>query len=297
MSRLGAPILTAGEAYSANSSAPMTDLTHGGQFGWSPDLRYWLHDNKHVERNLKAVVLSFPRFVNYMPNPEKWKAAIKNLIETHPMTIEGFNAELKPEFDDTPIGGGGEVMQTLVDMKRARSEPVTTYKELYGRPIQKLLEMWMLYGMMEPETKVALVRTLSGHSAEDPGDWLADWFTMSAMFYTTDPTEWYVDKSWVCVNMAPMEMGPVIGKKDQNTAGETLALSIPWTAISAYNSGTIAFAQQYHRSLVMTNANPILRPSFISNIDPDVLSAGPNSGFKYSVEKTDLTNISTPIGA
>lgn len=294
MSRLVDPILGAGSAYAALSTVPMVDLATPGQFGWSPDLRFWLNDQKHVERNLKAVLLTPPKFITLMNNPEKWYAAIKNLVETHPMTIEGFNAALKPEFDDSPVGGGGEVRQDLVDMKRSRSEPVFTYKELVGRPIQNLLEIWMLYGMMDPDTKVAMVRTLAAHTEGNPSDWLADWYTMTCMFYTTDALERHVDKCWITTNMAPMEMGEVVGRKDLNSANELLSLSIPFTGISAYNSGTKAYAQQYHNAIMMDNANPLLRPSFINEIDPSVLGAS-NAGFQFTVQRPDLTKVQSPL--
>lgn len=294
-SRLADAILAPhGSAYGQMSATPISDLTYGGMHGWSPNLRQWVSNQAHVSRNLKAVLLTPPRFITLMQNPEKWYAAIKNLIETHPISIEGFNAALKPEFDEHPAGGAGEMQQELVDMKRARSEPVTAYRDKYGRPIQKLLEMWMLYGMMDPETKVAMVRTLAGVSAENPGDWMADWYTMTCMFYETDATEWYVDKAWICTNMMPMEMGDLTSKRDLTTGGEILSLSIPWTALSAYNAGTIQYAQQYHRTIMMNNANPMLRQqSLVDGIDPTVAAAP--GGFKYTVERPDLAQVAMPL--
>lgn len=294
MSRLADAILTQGSAYAELSATPTLDLSYGGQHGWSPVLNQWNSHQAYVSRNLKAILLTPPKFINFMRNPEKWYAALKNMVETHPVSIEGFNAELKPEFDEHPVGGAGEMQQELIDMKRARSEPVFSYRERYGRPIQRFLEMWMLYGMMDPDTKTAMVRTLAESSESNPGDWLADWFTMTCMFYETDPTEWYVDKAWITANMMPMEMGPVTGKRDLTTSGETITLSIPFTGISAYNTGVTAYAQNYHRQIMMNNANPMLRQqSIVGDIDPTI--AAVPSGYKYTVERPDLGQVSSAI--
>lgn len=293
MSRLSDAILTQGSAYSP-LGIPTNDLTYGGMNGWTPNLNQWVSNQAHVSRNLKAVLLTPPKFIGLMSNPDKWHAALKNFVETHPISIEGFNGELKPEFDEHPVGGAGEVQQELVDMKRARSEPVFSYRDKYGRPIQRFLEMWMLYGMMDPETKVAMIRTLANVNQTTPGDWLADWYTMTCMFYETDPTEWYVDKCWITANMMPMEMGSVTSKRDLTTAGEISTLSIPFTGLSAFNAGTIQYAQNYHRALMMSNANPMLRQQgLVDGIDPTIAASA--GGFKYTVERPDLAKVATPL--
>lgn len=275
---------TPGVAYAQFSQSPTLSLGVEGPFGYSSDQRNWLSSQAYVQRPLVAVLLVPPKFITLMNNPEAWYKALKNLVETHPVTIEGFNAGLKPEFDEYPFGGAGEMQQVIVDMKRARSEPVTTYKEREGRPIQNFLGLWLQFGMMDPDTKMALVRTMAGGNTQ--ADWHADNFTMTCMFYEPDITNSRVDKCWITCNMMPMDQGDITGKRDLASSGETSSLSIPWTGMSVYNSATIAYAQAYLDQVNMVNANPMVRPVSVDGVDPAISSLA--TGYKNGLETTSL---------
>ncbi len=285
MARLSETILLPQEAYSKFSRPGAINLGIEGSHGYSPDLRNWLSSQLYVQRPLVCVLLEAPRFIQYMPQPQKWLRAIKNLVETHPQSVEGFNAALKPEFDEAAFGGAGEMFQVVTDMKRTRTEPVFTYREREGRPIQNLIGLWMQYGMMDPESKFALIRTIAGTNTADLTDYLNDWSTMTCMFYEPDITNTRPDKCWITTNMQPMEQGEVTGKRDLTTAGETLTLSIPFTGISMYNSATLAYAQQYMEGLAMEQANPSLRPVW-EGIDAANVTSITDTGYKHNLDNT-----------
>jgi len=286
MSRITNAILDQ-KAFGRGSSQPMLDLTYGGQHGYAPNLVEWISNQAYVRRNLIPILLEAPRFFQLMPEPAKWVETLKSIIELHCRTIEGFNAGLTVELDEHPVGGAGEMQQEVTDVKRARSEPSFTFVEKYGNPIQTFLSQWIQYGLMDPDTKYALVGTLSG---QKPDDMLADWYSASVLFLEPDPTHKKIVKSWVTTNFFPKETGEIIGKRDLTSASEVLNLTVGFSGISQYGLGTNIFAQKILDTINMTNANPYLRPSFISDITSDVAAA--TEGYKKNVE--DLGSKAVP---
>lgn len=283
MSRLSQAILT-NQAFSIGRSAPMLDLQYGGQQGYAPDLTEWVSNQAYVRRNVFCLLLEAPRFFRYLPNPEKWIATLRSLVELHARTIEGLNGGLTVDTVDTPVGGGGEVQEEISDVKQARSQPVFTFDEKYGMPIQTFLRDWITYGMMDPNSKVANVGTLPG---DRPSDMLADNYAATMIFIEPDPTHRKVVKSWLSTNMWPKLTGDIIGRRDITAAGELTSLSIEFSAITQFNLGANQLAQRLLDAINITNANPYLRPAFIDGISPDV--ADLPTGYRNRAETLGAT--------
>ena len=277
MARLDNALLD-GKAFGKDTTNAVLDLTHGGQFSWSPNHSEWINNQAYIRRNLVPIVLEAPRFFQLMPNPEVWVSCFKALIEKHCRTIDGYQAGLKVSFDDHPVGGAGEMHQEVTDVKRDRSEPVFTFIEKYGRPIQTFIEYWIRYGMMDPETKYAMVGTLASNV---PSDLLADWFTGTILVFEPNPLHNKIEKAWITTNFAPQNNGEVIGKRDLTAASELLTLSIPFTGISQYGLGVNKFAQEILDNIKMANSNPFNAPAMLKEISQDVEAAV--KGYKQSV--------------
>ena len=278
MARLDNALLD-GKAFGKDTTNAVLDLTHGGQFSWSPNHSEWINNQAYIRRNLVPIVLEAPRFFQLMPNPDVWVSCFKALIEKHCRTIDGYQAGLKVSFDDHPVGGAGEMHQEVTDVKRDRSEPVFTFIEKYGRPIQTFIEYWIRYGMMDPETKYAMVGTLASNV---PSDLLADWFTGTILVFEPNPLHNKIEKAWITTNFAPQNNGEVIGKRDLTAASELLTLSIPFTGISQYGLGVNKFAQEILDNIKMANANPFNAPAMLKEISQDVAAAV--KGYKQNVE-------------
>ncbi len=270
------------KAFGMNVNQPILDLTYGGQQGWAPNLKEWISNQAYIRRNLVCILLESPKFFTLMPDPDKWVSTLKSLVELHARSIEGFNAGLKVSTDTHPVGGAGELQDEVTNVERERSVPSFTFIEKYGRPIQTFIQHWIEYALMSPETKYALAGTLENK----PGDMLADWFSMSCLFFEPDPTHSKVVQAWVTTNMFPMETGEIIGKRDLSSPSEILSLTIPFSGISQYGLGVNLFAQKILDSINHTKANPYLRPSFVDDISSDVTKAA--EGYKKGVE--DLRN-------
>lgn len=272
------------KAFSRGNSQPMLDLTMGGQMGFAPDLTEWVSNQAYVRRNVFCLLLEAPRFFRYLPEPEKWVATLRSLVELHPKTIEGLNAGLTVEVAETPVGGGGEMQEEFTDVKRARTQPVFTFDEKYGMPIQTFIREWITQGLMDPDSKVANVGTLAG---DRPKDMLADMYSMTCAFIEPDPTHRKVMKSWITTNMFPKGTGDIIGKRDLTSASEILTLNIEFTGVSQFNLGTNALAQKLLDNININNANPYLRPAFIQSIAPDVEAQA--KGYRAHAENLSKT--------
>ena len=258
----------------------MLDLAHGGQHGYSTNPEEWISNQAYVQQHLTFIVLETPRFFEKMPESQKWIQTCKSIFEQHATSITGYNAALSADFEEHAFGGAGEMQQEVTNVTRVRSEPVFELIEKAGRPIQNFLEIWMTYGMMDPESKYALMGTLSNV----PEDALADWFTMSGIAFETDPLNRKVNKAWITTNMMPKGTGDITGKRDLRTAKEILTLSVEMTGISQYGAGPRAFAQSLLDKMNRTNANPTLRPAFINKITSD-LEAANISGYREGLDK------------
>lgn len=270
------------------SVAPMLDPTYGGQFGWAPALTRWISNQAYVRRNLFCVLLEAPMFFAKMPEGELMVQILKAMFELHAKKIEGFSAGLKVDTSDHPVGGAGEVQQEFTDVKRDRTEPQFTWIEKYGRPFQTFLQLWIQYGIMNPETKYAQVGTFEDY----PMDMLADQYSATAIFIEPDPTHRKVMKAWLTTNMYPLSTGDITGERDLTTGGEIQELNITFAGISQVGVGVDMFAQQILNSIVMDGANPFLRPAMLDAISPDVLKADIN-GYKEGIE--ELGNVAIPL--
>lgn len=287
MARVSQAVLS--QAYATDNTAPMLDLSYGGQGGWTPNLVEWVSNQAYVRRNLICILLEAPKLFTLFPNSNKWIQSLKALVELHTRSIEGFNAGLTVETDEHPVGGAGEMQQEVTDVKRARTEPRFTFIEKYGRPIQTLLDYWIRYGLMDPETKFALASTLSNR----PQDMLADWYSMTCLFIEPDPLHRRVTQAWVTTNMYPLSNGDITGRRDLTAAQELLTLDITFAGISQYGAGVNKFAQTILDRITLTNADPFMKPSWIQSASSDVNAV--STGYQSYVQNVGSNSVKGSI--
>lgn len=276
-------ILLSNQAWAQNKYAS-TNLAKGGMMGWFPDLREIHGWQQYVPRNAIVLVLETPRFLNYLPNPEIWRESWRCLIEKHAQKVSGWKQGLKASITEQNVGGAGELLQIVGDMKRDRTDPVLDFVEKEGRPIQRLLGIHLRYALMDPETKTALISTLIDSLAaragsmndlgpdigEDglPKDWLLDWFGGSVLVYETDITNRFVDKASISTNFWPHETGPIDMSRDILASKEKLELSIPFSAVTVSGFAIEQVAQKIHDSIKKAHTSPSNNPAMIQDIEP-----------------------------
>lgn len=283
MSRVQGAVLQQGSAYGLGANAPMVDLTYGGQMGWSPDQAAWVNNQAYVRKHLIPILIEAPKLFQYLPNPNSWVQALRALIETQWLQVEGLNAGLTAQFTENAFGGSGLKQQDLTNITEAESRPKHTYLERYGRPIQRFLRAWMTYAGMDPYTKFPMISTLS--SAANMADLLADQTTATVLYIEPDPMGRKVQQSWLVFNMFPEGTGDIVGSADKTQDMQTQTIDLQFTGIHQYGAGVDSFAQQILNTISLTGANPYMKQAMIQAISADVKAAS-MTGFAAGVQST-----------
>ena len=249
----------------------MLNIDFGGQFGWSPRLGHidsdkknyseWISNHKYISKNVIAVVIQTPRFFDFMPDPQKWISAFKSLIELHSKSIEGLNSGLTVEYSEHAVGGAGEMQEEVTNVTRARSTVTHTVEEKAGKPINRFLTDWIRYGLMDPDTKHALIGTLSNWKDEL---YTPEYYTATVLYFEPDITMRHVVEAWLCTNMAPKGNGEVVGKRDLTAAGEAKDIAIEFTSITMYNEPVRRLAQSILNEMTTIKVDPHQLPMFVS---------------------------------
>lgn len=290
MSRLAETLIT--NAYGGVAGqAPTLNLALGGQHGWSPNLSEYLNNQAYVSRPAYCLVLEVPEMFKYLPNGASWQAAFKAMFELHAYSFEGLDAELKVETDTHDVGGAGEKQHEVVNVTRAASTPKFSYVEKYGRPIQILHEYWIRYGLMDPDTKYAMLNSLGVANVKDM---LADWYSATLLFVVPDPLHKTVDRAWITTNVFPMGAGTNTAKRDLKTGQEILIHDIEYSGLSQYGLGVNKMAQSLLNNIDVKNADPFMRNSFLQGISADVQAVA--NGYESGLERV-ATEAATKLGA
>lgn len=287
MARLTDAVLGNNTAYLINSSNIALDLEYGGQFGWSPSYKEWVSNAAYVSTPLICLLVEAPEIFRYFPNPEKWVGALKALFELHAKSIDGLNATLNVDVDSHPFGGAGEIQEEVTNVTRERSSLRIDVVEKYGRPIQRMLDYWIRYGLKDPETKYALANTLTN----SPDDILPDRYSATLLCITPDAMHKRVDKAWLLTNVFPKGTGEITSKRDLTSGGEILNLSIEFTSIAQTGVGVERFAQEILDSINIKGADPHFRASFVDSISGDVEAV--DKGYKQRAEEVNPDTVGT----
>lgn len=277
-----------GMAYGAmGTNTQVTDLSLGGLHGWSPDLSHRLSEQGYVRKPLELRVIQSPKLFSLLPNTEKWESSFRNMIERKVVRAEGWADGLTVDTDDHAAGGTNEMIQEPVNVTRARSEPSLTYLEPYGRPIFRMHDIWIRFGIMDPATKYAMLVTLGDRS---PADLLANWYSATILAFEPDPVRGGVEKAWLTTNFYPLETGESIGTRDLTAASELSRPTIRYAGVSVVGNGITAFAQEIMNYSRVTNADPFNEASFVKEIAPDVLAAA-QAGYGAQVDRVAGNNV------
>ena len=264
-----------------NAHAPVLDPTYGGMNGYSPDYTQFVNNTAYIRKNMIVLLLAAPTGFQYLDDGDKMVSILKSMVELHPISVDGLEQGLEAEFIETPMGGGGEVMHHLVDVKRTQSQPTFRVQEKYGLSFARFNMAWIRNLMMDPDSKIANVGTINNR----PEDMLADVYSATMAFIEPDPMHRKVMKSWIVANMMPKNTGPIQGRRELTAAGEEVIYDIPFTGFAQVGIGVDNFCQGLLDKLNLINADPMKRPPVISSIDPDVDAAG-----GYSSKLSELSS-------
>jgi hypothetical protein len=260
-------ILKTNEAYAEGIKGPVTDLTNSGQMGYVTDIRYYHGAADYTRRPVIAFLMEGPAGFKDLPNPEKWLACLKALIELHPRSISGLDQSLEIEYSENPFGGGGEMMQTLAKVRRNRSQPQFEWVEKIGTPVKYFWNGYILNLLGNPESNVPAVVS---RGRDTPYGLYPDYTAFTVLFVEPDPTERWVVEAWLCTNMMPMQGPRVEGSRDITATPESVTHSITFTCIQQVGVGVRNLAQRFLDSANQTGIDPNFREAWIQKAEADV---------------------------
>lgn len=297
MSRLSTDAKITG-AFTAGAQRAILNPALGGMNGWSPEHKEWINNQAHVSRPAHCVMLEAPDMLAHFADPVKWRTAMKAMFELHSYTIEGLDMELKVDTDTHAIGGSGELQHEVTNTTRGVSAPKHQYVEKYGRPIQLLHEYWIRYGLMDPETKFALLgSTPAAGTGGAVTDMLANWYSATCLYIAPDPLHRHVDKAWLRSNMFPMGAGTNTAKRDLKSGQEITILDIEYAGFMTVGAGVDALAQQILDTMSITKADPFMRAAHVTGIHSDV-NVQDWAGYASQLGKVSReANVATIAGA
>jgi hypothetical protein len=282
MSRVPGAILSSTSGQAQLHTTNMLDLQYGGVMGWAPRYGEIDSNQQYISKNVIPILLQAPTMFKDMPGGDSLTAQLRALVEERALSIEGLNRTLTVETTDTPFGAS-EVQEDPTRVVRARTELTYNWNEKYGKPVNALLELWIQYGIGDPEAQFALINTLDGNRKKIT-DMLFDRFTMSMMFIEPDPTHSFVIEAYIGAAMYPKAGGDNTSKFDKTAGGEKRDYSIPFAGIYQTGLGVKKAAQAILDTINITNANPFTRAAMIDKISADVLKA--SRGYSSSVDAT-----------
>ena len=287
-------LLLQGQGYDFAGNSAQVNAGYGGQFGWSPNVANLQSSQAHVRRNLIPKVISVPNFFRSMPNPEVWTRTYIEIMERRAIKITGLNATITVATDSTKHGGGGYKQEEITNVTREDIDLSLELADSYGASTSLFWEQYIRYGMMDPETKFALV----GVTENYPTDMLLDQYCGTMMFIEPDATHRTVIRAWLVAGIFPKGTGSIIGARDITNDMEIQKLEIKFAGVPQIGLGVNHYAQEILDSIRMEYADPNLSPAFIKGWKQDGVGIGDaevqsikGSGYVDGLEDTGLKNI------
>lgn len=250
----------------ASVNSPAINLEFGGQHGYWARLGYkdtsgktyeeWISNTSYVKRPIIPILLDYPKFFDLMPQPDVWKKSFKSLMELHPISIEGLNSGLNVETDERAVGKAGEMQEEVTNVTRNRSTPTFNFIEKAGKSISNLINTYIRYALMDPDTKAALIGTYINDINDIGGIYTAELYSFSMLFIEPDPTNKVALEAWLCTNMFPKTAPEITGGRSENGAGQLQDISVEFSAITMSTASVKKMAQDVLKGLTILTKIP-----------------------------------------
>lgn len=262
--------------------SPALNLNYGGMTGASPRYGHlqdgkhyaeWISGTPYMQENVIPVLLSYPKFMDWLPNKDLWIGQLKAAIEVEALSIDGLRSTRTVNTEGTPNGGAGEEFEVANNVTIERSVPSFTWKERMGRPFTKLFKFWIEYGLMDPHTKRAKVLKFLKNptSNEEFIMYTPDFYTMTVLFIEPGNQFTTVEKAWLCFNMFPKSSGPIEGKRDITAPKSLLDVNIEFTAMTLDTDAVVVLAKNIMPRLKSLYEIPDIDMTLpIADMDPSV---------------------------
>lgn len=196
----------------------------------------------HTKGSIIPVMLSYPKFFNYMPNKEALIRNHKSIMETRCKTIDGLTSTKEVQTGEVQLGNSTEVIEMPLNVTIARSNITASLQDIANRMIQRYLDFYIDYGIMH----YAYKRPLAIHFVDDDvkkKPWLPDMYSFAMLYIEPDITYTIVQNAWMCAHMWPKGSGDNTGNKTETMERSLLEHSISFTSITSSDPHVHAYAQ------------------------------------------------------
>jgi hypothetical protein len=267
------------QGFAKNALTPVVDPRMGAQFGFMPNFRELPSNTPYTRKPMIPIVVQGPKAFDYLDGGQLIKDTLKVLMEEHPLSIEGINLTMTPEFAETAVGGAGQKLKIISNMMLAESAPSFSYQEKYGKVLTRFFTFWHKVCMMNPETKFPDILSMAVSGM--PEEILEDFMSMTMLFIEPDPTHRYVVEAALISNMMPSSGIPRELVRNLPEGDQALQFSMEFTGVTESTDAVFAFAQEVLSSISLTGVSPNNRPAAMDAIHADYLAS--TRGYKESI--------------
>lgn len=262
-----------GVGSASDKIVPPVDPMMGAQFGFMPNFRDTPSSTLYARKSMISIVLKYPLFLDYIPGGDILKKHFKVIHEEHPLSIEGINLTVSPEYQSAAHGGGGQQINQLVNMQMQPSSPSFSFQERAGKLYTFFYDYWFRMGGMNYETKFAeIVHTQTTQPLPDLP--LEDFFSMAMLHIEPNAFGTKVIDAAITHNMMPNSGVPREMARNLPDGDQTLQFSMEYTAVTEATAAVREIAQEFLDSVTLYGVSPNNRATAFDSIHPDLLSNG-----------------------
>lgn len=268
------------QGFAKNALSPIVDPRMGAQMGFMPNFRELPSNTPYGRKPMIPILVQHPLFMDYIEGGQLVKDTLKVLVEEHPLSIEGINLTMTPEFIETAVGGAGQMQKIVSNMMLTPSSPSFSYQEKYGKVLTRFYTFWKKVAMMDPETKFPQILHMA---TEMPEEILENFMSMTMLFIEPDPTHRYVVEAALVSNMMPASGIPRELARNLPEGDTALQFSMEFTGVTESTDAVFDFAQEVLNSITLTGVSPNNRPAAFDSIHADLLASG--RGYKETIDE------------
>ena len=276
------------QGFAKDAISPVVDLRMGQQMGFMPDFRNLPSNTPYTRKPMIPILVQAPLAFDYLEGGQLLKDTLKVLVEEHPLSIEGINLTMTPDFAETNVGGAGQKQKIVSNMMLAESSPSFNYQEKYGKAITRFYNYWYRVAMMNPDSKFPEILHMA--TTGMPEEILENFMSMTMLFIEPDPTHRYPVEAALVSNMMPTTGIPRELARNLPEGDQALQFSMEFTGVTEATDAVFDFAQEILNGISLTGVNPNNRPAAFDTISADLLT-GSSPGYKESIIKAAAAQV------
>lgn len=244
-------------------TSPM--MTGGsGQFGYAPRTDLYAGLQRRIVQKGICILLSEPKMFNDLPNSTMWLTILRDMFEARAKEWSGINYGLSAEFSDTEIMRT-EKMSEIINVTRAETSLSFTFPEVRGRTIQKLLEVWLTYGGMDPVTTVPRMVTLNSYNGNN-SRFTIDYTSATLLCFEPTPEFNDVEHAAIIRGVIPESTGDAELKRAILDGNDVVEHSITFKGWADHGEGARQLAKTMLSNFSLSGANFANNPAGITGV-------------------------------